>query len=192
MRNLSEETRQKILNETAELLRSRDFSAITTSCISKAAGISESTLFRYFPQKQLIFIELLQSHSKVFFAGIEQLNILISSPEERILAMGNFICQFSPEGPDILLIFTREVFFERESAELILPVLQKVVSFYQRNIAEGMQTGLFRNDIEPALAAGLFLNPLQDIIGTNKQKKRDTVVKSHKIILELLKKRNNP
>jgi TetR/AcrR family transcriptional regulator len=199
MRNLSEKTRQRILTETAILLKSLDFSAITTFRIAKTAAISESTLFRYFPQKSLIFAELLQMHSKIFFDGVNQINQLISSPEERIMGTGKFITQFSEKNPDILFIFTREVFFERETALLVLPALQNMLSLYRKNIEQGIRDGLFRSDIEPQICAALFINPLQSIITVKncaeqnliekERYNRELIIKTHKTVLTMIKNR---
>ncbi len=53
-----EELRATILAETTKLLRATSFEATHTREIARCAGISEPTLFKYFPSKQSIVDEL--------------------------------------------------------------------------------------------------------------------------------------
>ena len=54
------DTRNYILNAAMDLFSVRGFSAVTTKEISERAGVSEVTLFRYFPTKRSLFTTIAQ------------------------------------------------------------------------------------------------------------------------------------
>ncbi len=53
-----EKTRQRILKQAQALFASKGFDAATTKDIATAAKIAEGTLFRYFPNKKAILVEV--------------------------------------------------------------------------------------------------------------------------------------
>lgn len=56
--NPEEATRSRILNAALRLFASRGFDGTTTKDLSAAANVAEGTLFRYFPNKKAILIEV--------------------------------------------------------------------------------------------------------------------------------------
>jgi AcrR family transcriptional regulator len=60
---MQEKTREKILNSALKLFSEKGFLGATTKEIAKKAGISEVTLFRYFPSKEKLFEEVINRYS---------------------------------------------------------------------------------------------------------------------------------
>lgn len=55
-----EKTRQKIISSAKELFIRQGYKGTTTKQVAKDAGISEMTLFRHFPTKELVFRAVIQ------------------------------------------------------------------------------------------------------------------------------------
>ncbi len=53
-----EDTRTKILQAALQLFARRGYDGTTTKDLAKSAGVAEGTLFRYFPNKKAILIEV--------------------------------------------------------------------------------------------------------------------------------------
>lgn len=60
-----EETREKILQSTATLMKQKGFKAVTTRSIAREAQVNESTVFRHFGSKQGILNALVEKYSYV-------------------------------------------------------------------------------------------------------------------------------
>lgn len=58
-----DETREKLLEATLELISEKGYLGATTREIASLAGVSELTLFRKFGKKEHLFEEMLQSHT---------------------------------------------------------------------------------------------------------------------------------
>ncbi|MCR4422504.1 MAG: TetR/AcrR family transcriptional regulator [Exilispira sp.] len=80
-------TRGKIISVACDILKEGNYQVMTTSIISKAAGISEGTIYRYFNSKKEILLTILDELNnyfvKTFFSGVdnnkslsEKLNII--------------------------------------------------------------------------------------------------------------------
>jgi AcrR family transcriptional regulator len=79
-------TRTKILETALRLFSKEGYLGATTREIAREAGIAEVTLFRYFPSKEMLFEETLQSHS--FLPELrELLPEVMGMPYESALAV---------------------------------------------------------------------------------------------------------
>lgn len=79
-------TRAKILETALKLFSKKGYLGATTREIAKEAGIAEVTLFRYFPSKEMLFEEMLKSHS--FLPELRELLPEIADmPYERALTV---------------------------------------------------------------------------------------------------------
>lgn len=60
-----EQTRQKILDALAEAITRPDFTAVTMAEIAKAAGVGEATLYRHFPNREVLLDGLVEQFDHV-------------------------------------------------------------------------------------------------------------------------------
>ncbi|WP_406736373.1 TetR/AcrR family transcriptional regulator [Thioclava sp. GXIMD4215] len=65
------EKREQILDGAWEMFLERGFDATTMNSICKAAGVSKSTLYVYFADKQDLFVALVEQRKRIFLAGVE-------------------------------------------------------------------------------------------------------------------------
>jgi AcrR family transcriptional regulator len=81
----SEQTVQRILDATGELLCTIPLEFVTTSRIAKQASLSIGSLYRFYPDKQSIFDAVAIRHVKQFQTWLE---ICVIQPMERDLKSG--------------------------------------------------------------------------------------------------------
>ena len=55
---MKNERKQVILQTLAKLLETRSPSKVTTALLAKESGITEAALYRHFPSKRRIFLEI--------------------------------------------------------------------------------------------------------------------------------------
>lgn len=74
--------REKIVDETARLLEHRDPSSVTVSVIVKQSGASQSTFYRYFPNRKSVLGAALSRICSVVIRDLPVLDVPIGSRDE--------------------------------------------------------------------------------------------------------------
>jgi AcrR family transcriptional regulator len=105
--NGPEETRDRILQATAHLMKSKGYKAVTTRTIAKEAGVNETTIFRHFGSKKGIVESLVEKYS---YAPLFQnvLNHATWDLETDLIALAQTYQQFMKQHGDIVIIGLRE------------------------------------------------------------------------------------
>lgn len=153
MRSLSPRTRAAILEATIALLGERDFAAVTTRELARAAGIAEATLFRYFPRKDDVLAALFDEEGARFFETLEELLEVVRDPAERLHVFVRHVATFVHENRALCWVFERELTYQRPGGE---PHLEKMRAFLGRLealVAEAIASGIFRPDHDPRAVA---------------------------------------
>jgi AcrR family transcriptional regulator len=105
----SEQTRERLLQATLELISARGYQGATTREIAERAGVSELTLFRKFGKKEILFQEMLHAHT--FLPRLKDLIPEVQSlpPAEGLTTIGNRFLETLTERKDLMRIMMSEV-----------------------------------------------------------------------------------
>jgi TetR/AcrR family fatty acid metabolism transcriptional regulator len=154
--------RKKILLALYDLLKVKDFNAITTTEISKKAGITEGLIYKYFKNKRDLLYQCLQECFEQFIARtmqkmdatkgvLSKLQVLIRAyledyNEDRVLAR-----------MVLLEVRTDTDFFKSDAYKLIQIHSRTVLNI----IEEGVLNGEIRNDIKPSTIRNTFFGAIE-------------------------------
>jgi AcrR family transcriptional regulator len=75
-----EQTRQGITEAAARLFAERGFDAVTVAEVARAAGVSEGTVFNYFPTKEDLFYDRMEAFEAALVDAVRA-----RAPEESVL-----------------------------------------------------------------------------------------------------------
>lgn len=81
-RQKNEIGREKIIDETARLLEHRDPGSVTVAVIAKQVGASESTFYRYFPNRKSVLGAALSRICSVVIRDLPTLDVPIATRDE--------------------------------------------------------------------------------------------------------------
>src|SRR5437868_8593865 len=82
LREVKKERRRQVIAETAfDLFATRGFDHVTVAEVAETAGVSEKTVFNYFPTKEDLFFDQVDERQAALVAAIEN-----RLPDESILA----------------------------------------------------------------------------------------------------------
>ena len=70
---MAKERKQIILQSLAKLLEEKDATKITTAVLATESGITEAALYRHFPSKRSIFLELFSYCDQTVFHKIGEI-----------------------------------------------------------------------------------------------------------------------
>ena len=154
--NAEIETRERILKAALRLFAKRGFEATTTRDLAEAAGVAEGTLFRHFPTKKAILIEVATQ------GWVDLLTDLLTALSE----MGSYraIAQVMRkrmlhlhENADIMRVCFMEAQFHPDLRERIQrEVIDKMTDVTEAFFETAMEQGVYRQ-MNPKTVARVFL-----------------------------------
>ena len=131
-----DETREKLLEATYQLISEKGYMGATTKEIAARAGVSELTLFRKFGKKELLFEEMLESYT-----FLPRLRHLMEDVNEMPLAEGlstigiQFLLTLRDRRPLIQILFSEMVHYSEKVRsiykQMILSIGQILESYLE-------------------------------------------------------------
>ena len=95
---MAKDRKQIILQSLAKLLEERDATKVTTAILARESGVTEAALYRHFPSKRSIFLELFAFCDETIFQKVGEIKKEKSmQPDEKIRLIFFFfiICIFT-------------------------------------------------------------------------------------------------
>jgi AcrR family transcriptional regulator len=158
-----QQTRQLIADTAMRLFTEHGFDAVTVAAVAAAANVSEGTVFNYFPTKENLFFDGMESYEAELLTAIRD-----RGPGESVLAaFGRFVIERSSRLADA---DARQVI--TTSARMIgaSPALQTrerdIIASYTQSLAAliAEQTDAAPDDIEPWVAANAIMGVHQALL----------------------------
>ncbi len=159
--------RQEILSAALELFAEKGFAGVSMQEIAAAAEFATGTLYKFFPSKEDLFFELLESTTE---EGLGVVMSALDGAEDELVKLSRFIRLHEriirEQGPALRL-------YVLESSGRCLPgprveakkkqIDERIVSGLSRVIAAGVFRGSI-NDVDPVMAATCLHYSLEGLI----------------------------
>lgn len=164
---LDSKTRQaEIVDAVLDLAREENPEAITTQTMAARIGLTQGALFRHFPNKESVWRAVFDWVAERITGLIAQASREGDDPlanlERIFLAHARFVSRY-PAVPRIL-------FHQLQSKNDSMPKQQAraILGQYRQRVAAQLEVakaqGRVSSDLDPAVAAGLFLGILQGLV----------------------------
>jgi len=140
---LKSDRRLQLLSAAERLFAERGFLAVRLEDIGAAAGVSGPAIYRHFPNKESLLVELLVGISTRLLAGARQVQSRSSDASVALDGLIDFHLDFALNEPDLIRIQDRDLAYLPETAE-------KQVRKAQRQYVE-VWVGVLR-ELNPELA----------------------------------------
>ena len=125
---MSKDRKQIILQSLAKLLEERDATKVTTAVLALESGITEAALYRHFPSKRSIFLELFTFCDQTIFQKVGEIKKESDiKPEEKVRLIFFFYAIFLEKNKGFARILSREALGPNEQN-----VIESVNQFYER------------------------------------------------------------
>ena len=125
---MSKDRKQIILQSLAKLLEERDATKVTTAVLAAESGITEAVLYRHFPSKRSIFLELFTFCDQTIFQKVGEIKKDTKiEPEEKVRLIFFFYAIFLEKNKGFARILSREALGPSEQN-----VIDSVNQFYER------------------------------------------------------------
>jgi AcrR family transcriptional regulator len=176
MRLPAGERKAQILHTAAELFSQQGYEGTKTSQIAREAGVNEAIIFRHFTNKEELYWAVLENSCSCVLH--EQLKVMANGdhdPAEALIVLGNTLMERMSTHPQLLRLL---YFAALENHKLSHRFFRIYTANKIEELADYIRTqvkhGVFREDIDPLLAARGFLGSLiyhvqiQELFGGNK------------------------
>ncbi|HZP40703.1 MAG TPA: TetR/AcrR family transcriptional regulator [Candidatus Binatia bacterium] len=185
------DTREKILETATRLFSAQGYTNTSLSQVAKEAQVSKALIFWHFENKEKLFRTALQKTLEPYFINmVDELEGLSEIDQIRLLIdrYYSFVSENLYSVKFLLNLILRD---ERHPDDLIghMIELQRVYRNLLADIIDhGRQTGVFRDDVNPSLDAGLIMTALhgllvQGFMGTEAGEPPDAVLRHLKSAL---------
>ncbi|TJZ79707.1 TetR/AcrR family transcriptional regulator [Rhodococcus oryzae] len=130
--------RRQLLQAAARLIAERGFAGVRLEDLGSAVGISGPAVYRHFPNKEALLVELLVDISRRLLEGGTAVDDAASTPDEALAGLIEFHLDFALGEPDLIRVQDRDLEslpaaerrqvrqFQRRYVEVWVEVLRKV------------------------------------------------------------------
>lgn len=161
-RNVEKEI--NIIEGALKVFGEKGFEATTISAISKAANISEATLYEYFASKEEVLFAIPKLYTRRELERIAEIAHYIHHPAEKIRAIIQAYLEFYENNPlytsvALLTLKGNRRFLNSPAYAIIKGSTRHIVLAFN----EGVEAGLFRDDIDGYLVRNMVLGFIEHL-----------------------------
>jgi TetR/AcrR family fatty acid metabolism transcriptional regulator len=150
----------QIIQASIEVFSRTNYETATTALLAKEAGIAEGTLYKYFPGKKELFLACCRHIEGMLIERYREIyRETKDKPVEFLKRVANSYLEFVKENPNRrkFLAFVLNNTFDDDFRAELERFLKLNVAATERMIKLGIQKGEIRDDIDPTVAAWLFV-----------------------------------
>ena len=154
--------KEKIISKSEELFFSLGFKSVTMDDIANAMGISKKTIYTHFSNKTELVEVVTFSVLDHISEGIDKINAASINPIEELYDIKLFVMNYLKNekvSPQHQLKKYYPQIFER----LQIKQFEKMHSSVENSLKMGMNTGLFRPDIDIDFISRMYFNGMTGI-----------------------------
>lgn len=153
----------RILDAAQTIFMAHGFNGATTDMIQAASGVSKSTLYRYFPTKEILFKAAFEAYSRAFLASVGRLCKDSDDVETFLTQFGMQLLQalIAPRGLDLFRLMVAEGHRFPKLGKLFYVVGPKATAdMVESYLAAAHRRGELRVE-NPAMAAEHFIGMIR-------------------------------
>jgi AcrR family transcriptional regulator len=157
--NINDLKFQEILEKTSELFLEFGIRNLNMDDISRSLGISKKTLYQYVKSKEdliekLFYYDEVKKDKEMARILAKDLNAIETLVQVSIMVFEE-MSRFNPK-----LTFELKKYYEPLFQQFMVRKQNLIFALISRNIEKGITQGLYRNDINIELVAGLYVRNL--------------------------------
>ena len=156
--------REAILRAATQVFAAKGFFQSQVADVARAAGVAAGTVYLYFRSKDDLLVSLFERSMRDALAAIHAALDGIDDPRERLGRIARLHLERLGRDRDLAVVFQVELrqstkFMEQFSSTF----LRDYLGVIRETIADGQRTRVFRNGINPTIAAKVFFGALDEM-----------------------------
>ncbi|NLP42006.1 MAG: TetR/AcrR family transcriptional regulator [Veillonellaceae bacterium] len=148
------QSRERLLEIAAGLFARKGYAAVSIREIALAAGVNSALISYYFNGKQGLYQAVLEIEISLVLAMLDRLKQTNPDPCTFLRGYAVGLAELHIERPSLLRLISAELTNPTECFESVVrPRIRKIADDITAAIVQGIAAGIFREDINPLLAA---------------------------------------
>ncbi|OBI04822.1 TetR family transcriptional regulator [Mycolicibacter nonchromogenicus] len=143
---LKSDRRSQLLAAAERLFAQSGYPAVRLEDIGAAAGVSGPAIYRHFPNKEALLVELLVGISTRLLAGARDVEARGNSPQEILDGLVDFHLDFALSEPDLIRIQDRDLAHLPAAAQRQVRSAQRQYVEVWVSVLRGLRSGLAEAD----------------------------------------------
>jgi len=154
----ADQRRKQILRSAVKIFARSNYRAAKTADIANAAGISEALIYRFFPSKKAIFLEILQHISQRILILWQEEFDREEDATQALRNMGMRYFDRIEKHPHELRVQFQAIseISDRAIAERLRQDHEQYMRFIEKVLKKGIRQGTVRKDLQVSTLAFLF------------------------------------
>ncbi len=159
----SEEKRRQILDAAVRVFARKGFHTSRVGDIAEEAGVAHGLLYHYFSSKDEVLETVFRDNWGVLLERIHAVEAGDEPASEQLRHVAVILLRTWLHTPDVVRVLVREIARSPEVQDRI-GELVKPVETIRRIIERGQESGEFRADLDPGLAAVVFYGAIDEVL----------------------------
>jgi TetR/AcrR family transcriptional regulator, fatty acid metabolism regulator protein len=158
-----EDKRRQLLDAAVRVFARKGYHASRVGDIAEEAGVAHGLLYHYFKSKDQVLEAVFHENWTVLQARIASVEETDEPAADQLRHISAIVLRTWLHLPDVVRVVIREFGRSPELAERIGELAQPI-DVIQRVIARGIETGEFRKDIDPRVAATVVYGSIDELL----------------------------
>jgi AcrR family transcriptional regulator len=160
--------REAILASAVLVFAERGFAESEMDSIAAAAGVAKGTLYRYFKNKEELFLAAVDRSFERLTEFVIESIICLDDPVAIVRTSFRAIARFCQKSPDVMALLAEERSVFRDRPPRVLLHRNKNRPYFAEIVRRGIEQGVFR-DVDPNAVVQTLVYLMQGLILGSRQ-----------------------
>src|SRR5829696_3290437 len=157
--------RRQILAAAVKVFADRGFHEARVGDIAEEAGIAYGLVYHYFDSKEELLETIFRTTWSEMLARVEEVEAASVPAPEAVRQVTALLLRTWRRDPDLVRVLVREV-TRNQHVQQELEEITSAMQALERIVRRGQESGEFRVDLDPRLAAVVFYGALEEVLSS--------------------------
>jgi AcrR family transcriptional regulator len=159
-----EEKRRLILEAAVRAFARKGYHACRVGEIAEEAGVAYGLVYHYFGSKEEVLQTIFRDTWTQMLARIREMEEEGDPASEQVRKVTALLLRTWKRDPDLVRVLVREVTRSPEQLQQQIEEIGHAYEALERIIRRGQESGEFRSELDPQLAATVFYGALEEVL----------------------------
>ena len=159
-----EDKRRQIMEAAVRAFARKGYHACRVGEIAEEAGVAYGLVYHYFGSKEEVLETIFHDTWKQMLARVREVQGEGGPAEEQVHKVTALLLRTWRRDPDLVRVLVREVTRSPEQMKRQIDEIGHAYETLEGVIVHGQETGEFRDDLDPKVAATVFYGALEEVL----------------------------
>jgi TetR/AcrR family fatty acid metabolism transcriptional regulator len=158
------EKRRQIMEAAVRAFARKGYHACRVGEIAEEAGVAYGLVYHYFGSKEEVLESIFRDTWTQMLARIKEVANSGEPANEQVRKVTALVLRTWRRDPDLVRVLVREVTRSPEQLQRQIDEIGHAYNALEQIVANGQETGEFRNDLNSKIAATIFYGALEEVL----------------------------